>query len=253
MMKDKLVANHTSSLRRVRLNADFSVCDIFSLRRSTRDYDPDYPTSYQDPKEGFYEVTFFKESQKFAFRDLVGGYILEQEEIPTQLAKIPPAIITWLKDATTMKYSNFIPVGFGWDGKFSRAEYQKRQRAHLLFLPHGQGESNITLDWLDPVLDEICRTPKTYLTLNWNSAEVLPANRILDADNSQGRIELVFIDNQGNVTLQKTKRVIGAVEKFPGIKISDNVSRIIMLTRKVACDYEGNLIGISVNLMRGDW
>ena len=65
-----LIANHTPNYRQVRLNRDHTVADIFSIRRTTRDEDPDYQTTYQDPNEGRFVLTCNKHSDNIRVFDI---------------------------------------------------------------------------------------------------------------------------------------------------------------------------------------
>ena len=51
-----LFRNTSEFKRQIRINEDLSICDVFSIRRGTRDNDPSYQTTYQDPNIGRYIV-----------------------------------------------------------------------------------------------------------------------------------------------------------------------------------------------------
>lgn len=245
-----LIVNHNQQRRQVRLNGDYTVADIFSIRRTTRDEDPDYPTTYQDPSEGRFVLSCEKNSTKIRIDDLLNKVSLEDSEVVKFLEDVPKTITEWLLDATAMRHSNFVPAGYGWDGKFTRAEYQKRQRANLLFVPRYYAGTDIDNDWLQVVLDEICRTPKSFLTLNWNDATPIPLDRMLAMNDSFGDRTYIFIDNNGNHRMHKPKRIIGNASKHPGMKIPGDIDRIIILTKNVICDSEGNPSGCGVELLK---
>lgn len=245
-----LIINHTAQYRQVRVNTDYTVTDVFSIRRTSRDGDPDYQTTYQDPTEGRYTLTCLKGSDKIRVTDMWDKVTLEQEEVATFIQQIPPLILEWLRDITAMRHSNFVPPGYGWDGKFTRAEYQKRQRANMIFVPgHAKG-TNIEAEWLDTVLDEICRTPKSFLQLRWHDAVTIPLDRTLSFDDGFIKKDVIYIYDNGNLELQKFRRVIGQVKKHPGIKVPSDVERVIILTRGVTCDEYGSMIGCGVELLR---
>lgn len=249
-----LIANHTGQYRQIRLNADYTVADVFSIRRTNREDDLDYQTTYQDPSEGAYTLTCLKGSQMIRVVDLKNQCTLQADEVETFLKRVPAIINEWLLDITTMRHSNFIPPGYGWDGKFTRAEYQKRQRANLIFIPtRYAASSNIDKQWLDVILDEICRTPKSFLQLKWHDAKAMPPDRVISYDDGFVKKEVIFIYDNGNYELQKMKRVVGDVNRHPGMKIPNNVERVILLTRGVTCDEQGNLVGCAVELLVEDY
>lgn len=244
-----LIPNHTPTHRRVRLNSDFTVADIFSIRRTTRDDDPDYQTTYQDPNEGRYALTCDKGSSNIRVFDIAENKPFTLEEAQSILKVVPPTIIEWLLDVSTMRHSNFVPAGFGWDGKFTRAEWSKRQRAHMVFVPKYRADSDVDQEWLQDILDEICRTPKSFLNLNWNNATALPSNRTLGLGDGFNRKYYIFVDEAGNHRLQKLRRVIGEASKHPGIRVPDNIAGVIVLTKGVTCDEEGEPAGCGVELL----
>lgn len=244
-----LIANHTPNYRQVRLNRDHTVADIFSIRRTTRDEDPDYQTTYQDPNEGRFVLTCNKHSDNIRVFDIWTNSPYIKEEADKFLEKVSPTILEWLRDAGTMRHSNFVPAGYGWDGKFTRAEYQKRQRANLLFVPPYYCGTDVDNDWLQVVLDEICRTPKGFLTLRWDDAKPLPLDRSLKLGDGFNEKFFIFIDDRGNQRIQKPRKVIGAVQSHPGVKVPSNISRVIILTKGVTCNEAGDAAGYGVELL----
>lgn len=244
-----LIANHTPNYRQVRLNRDHTVADIFSIRRTTRDEDPDYQTTYQDPNEGRFVLTCNKHSDNIRVFDIWNNKPFTKEEADKFLEKVSPTILEWLRDAGTMRHSNFVPAGYGWDGKFTRAEYQKRQRANLLFVPPYYCGTDVDNDWLQVVLDEICRTPKGFLTLRWDDAKPLPLDRSLKLGDGFNEKFFIFIDDVGNQRIQKPRKVIGAVRSHPGVKVPSNISRVIILTKGVTCNEAGDAAGYGVELL----
>lgn len=248
-----LIINHTSQYRQIRLNADRTVADVFSIRRTSREGDPDYQTTYQDPSEGRFTLTCLKGSETIRVIDLLNQCTLEPDEAETFLTGVPALIIEWLRDVSTLRHSNFVPPGYGWDGKFTRAEYQKRQRANLLFIPQHPHGHNFDRDWLNVVLDEICRTPKSFLKLRWSEATAIPLDRVINLEDGLIKKEIIYIYDHGQFELQKFKRVIGDVHKHPGIKVPGNVEKVIILTRGVTCDEQGNMVGCGVELMAEDY
>lgn len=244
-----LIANHTAHYRQVRLNTDHTVADIFSIRRTTRDDDPDYQTTYQDPSEGRYALTCNKHSDNIRVFDILNNKPFTKEEADEFIKHVSPTILEWLRDASTMRHSNFVPAGYGWDGKFTRAEYQKRQRANLLFVPPYNAGTDVDNDWLQVVLDEICRTPKSFLTLRWDDAKPMPLNRSLKLGDGFNERFYIFIDDAGNQRLHKPKKVIGAVKDHPGLKVPTNIAKVIILTKGVTCDENGNPAGYGVELL----
>lgn len=248
-----LIINHTAQYRQLRLNADYTVSDIFSIRRTSREGDPDYQTTYQDPNEGRFTLTCLKGNNDIRITDVLDRMTLEADEVERFLTHVPAIIVEWLRDINTMRHSNFVPPGYGWDGKFTRAEYQKRQRANMIFVPSHACSTNIELEWLDVVLDEICRTPKSFLQLRWNEAGAIPLDRSINFDDGFIKRDIIYIYDNGNFELQKFKRVVGQVNKHPGIKVPSNVERVIVLTRGVTCDETGNMIGCGVTLLRENY
>lgn len=244
-----LIANHTSYFRQVRLNADKTVAEIFSIRRTSRDDDPDYQTTYQDPNEGRFALTCNKHSDNIRVFDILNNKPYVKEDAEEFLKTVSPTVLEWLRDASTQRYSNFVPVGFGWDGKFTRAEYQKRQRANMLFVPPYHAGTDIDNDWLQVILDEICRTPKSFLTLRWDDAKAMPLDRTVKLGDGFNKKTFIFIDHAGNQRVQKLKKVIGAVNSHPGIKVPTDINRVIVLTRGVTCDEVGNPSGCGVELL----
>lgn len=244
-----LIANHTPNYRQVRLNGDRTVADIFSIRRTTRDEDPDYQTTYQDPNEGRYILTCNKHSDNIRVFDIWNNCPFIKEEADKFLEKVPSTILEWLRDAGTMRHSNFVPAGYGWDGKFTRAEYQKRQRANLLFVPPHYSGTDVDNDWLQVVLDEICRTPKGFLTLRWDDAKPLPLDRSLKLGDGFNEKFYIFIDDRGNQRIQKPRKLLGAVQAHPGLKVPTDINRVIVLTKGVTCNDAGDAAGYGVELL----
>ena len=244
-----LIANHTPNYRQVRLNGDRTVADIFSIRRTSRDEDPDYQTTYQDPNEGRYVLTCNKHSDNIRVFDIWESRPFPKEEADKFIEAVSPTILEWLRDAAAMRHSNFVPAGYGWDGKFTRAEYQKRQRANLLFVPPYHCGTDVDNDWLQVVLDEICRTPKGFLTLRWDDAKPLPLDRSLKLGDGFNEKFYIFIDEAGNQRIQKSRKVLGAVHAHPGIKVPSNISRVIILTKGVTCNDVGDAVGYGVELL----
>lgn len=257
-----LFRNHSFYKRQIRLYDDLSVCEVFSIRRATKADDPHYQTTYQDPSVGRYIV--LKNStpvgQGIRIYDLQkhlldnGGRLLNPEETQKIVDKLPPVIVEWLMDVSSpkQKHSNYIPVGYGWDGKFTLSEYNKRQTTGMLFSPRKGMSTNIDPKWLDDVLDEICRTPKNLLNLRWMSAYPFPKDRYLKLTNSIQQKHYIFIYKDGSVELQKNKRVIGDVTQYPGINIPNTVDRVIVLTHGVTCRDDGQPAGIGVELYKDD-
>lgn len=252
----QLFKNHSRYKRQVRVNEDFTICDVFSIRRASKDDDPHYQTTYQDPNVGRYIIIKHNNNDPIQIFDLtrsfhqIGGRSLSSRETEEIIAKLPPIIIEWLYDVDTQMHSNFIPPGFGWDGKFTQSEYNKRQTAALLFTPRHAKPCNIERKWLDEVLDEICRTPKSYLNLKWTYASAFPENRLLKYTNSIQTKDYVFIHDDGSVVVQPRKRIIGDVGSYPGMLIPKDVDRVIVLTHGVICKDDGRPAGIQVELFQ---
>lgn len=244
-----LIPNHTPMYRQVRLNSDYTISDIFSIRRTTRDDDADYQTTYQDPSEGRYTLTCNKKSDNIRVYDILNNKPFTKEEADAFLTHVPSMILEWLRDAGAQRHSNFVPVGFGWDGKFTRAEYQKRQRANLIFIPKYMAGTDVDNAWLQVILDEICRTPKSFLSLRWDDAKALPLDRMVSLGDGFNEKHFIFIDDNGNHRIQKMRKVVGCVKQHPGLKVPNNVSKVIILTKGVTCDEEGNPAGCGVELL----
>lgn len=249
-----LFKNHSQFKRQIRLEGDYSVCDIFSIRRATKEDDPHYQTTYQDPTVGRFIILKNNNQEPIRIYDLqrsskeVGGRRLPEDEVQRIIGVLPPIIVEWLLDVGTQRHSNFVPPGFGWDGKFTQSEYNKRQTAGLLFAPKHAKSSNIESVWLDEVLDEICRTPKNLLMLKWGYAHFLPEDRYLKRTNSIQTKDYVFIFEDGSVELQKRKKIIGDVNAYRGLFVPKNVEKVIELTYGVTCKEDGKPAGIQVEL-----
>lgn len=251
MRLDPLVPNHTSSFRQIRLNADLTVCEVFSIRRTINPDDPDFQTTYQEPNAGVFNLISHKGTNTIKVFDLKHNCILEATETAEFLEKVPATLKEWLLDAQVMVHSNYIPLGYGWDGKFSRSEYLKRQRAQLLFTPGHACSTELEKSRLDLILDEICRTPKMFLNLRWEEAEDFPAKRLLTSNivNPTMKVDIIFIDNNGHHKLYKPKRIIGAVASYKGITIPDDVNKVIILTYNVTVNDDGQPLGCGVRLL----
>lgn len=249
-----LFKNHSQFKRQIRLDEDFTVCDIFSIRRAIKDGDPHYQTTYQDPNVGRYIIIKNNNAEPIKIYDLQrasslpGGRALPDGEVRAILNELPSIIIEWLLDVSIQKHSNFVPPGFGWDGKFTQSEYNKRQTAGLLFANKHGGGTNIEANWLNEVLDEICRTPRNLLKLRWNMANFLPEDRYIKRTNSVQDKDYIFIYKDGTVELQKRKRIVGDINAYRGLLIPVNVDRVIELTYGVTCKENGQPAGIQVEL-----
>lgn len=249
-----LFKNHSQFKRQIRLEEDLTVCDIFSIRRATKENDAHYQTTYQDPSVGRYIVIKNNSGEQIKIYDLnrsssaPGGRALAAAEAYVILNQLPPIVVEWLNDVGTQRHSNFVPPGFGWDGKFTQSEYNKRQTAGLLFATRHGKSTNIEHKWLNEVLDEICRTPRGLLKLRWNMANLLPEDRYLKRTNSVQDKDYVFIHKDGSVELQKRKRIIGDVSAYRGLFIPPHVDRVVELTHGVTCKENGEPAGIQVEL-----
>lgn len=247
-----LIANHTKLFRQIRLNTDYTVCDVFSVRRSTRINDNNYPTTYQEPNNGSYNLICRKGEGVIKVFDLMNNCSLDPIETKEFLTHVPVTIVEWLLDAAEMRHSNFVPYGYGWDGKFTKSEYIKRQRAQMLFTPAYACSTELEVNKLNDILDEICRTPKMFLNLRWDDAGAIPTKRILPiqyVNPAVNKIDIIFIQEDGNHKLYKAKKIIGDVTKHPGISIPSNVERVIILTYNVTTDDEGTPLGCGVTLL----
>lgn len=248
---EKLFKNHSRYRRQIRLTEEKIPCDVFSVRRATRPDDPHYPTTYQDPQIGAYII--IKEAGPasivvYDIRDQYNRRKLNADEVVEFIKDFPKILLEWLYDINSLHHSNFLPAGYGWDGKFSKIEYSKRQVASLLFVPPHAKSSNLEQAWLNNVLDEICRTSKDMLTLRWYKAKPMPSNRHLAFTNSILDRDVIFIDHSGNIELQKRKKIIGAVDRHPGQAIPEHVHKVILLTYGVMVTDNGKQVGVRIEL-----
>lgn len=232
------------------MNEDFTVCDVFSIRRSVQVHtdDPDHQTTYQDPAIGRYVLIHPNDANYIRVYDEKERYgvPVSKSEALLILKNVPETILEWLRDSNTKRHSNFIPAGYGWDGKFSVVEYKKRRRVQALFEPHG-GETNIETDWLETTLDEVCRTTGTMVTTNWLEADGIPEDNVIRLKVAGNLHTYVFIQNNGDV-IRNTNKYIGLNAGSKSISVPDNVIKVIELVHGVMINDNGTAYGIGVNL-----
>lgn len=223
---------------------------MFSIRRSHQIGfdDPDHQTTYQDPMVGRYVIIHPNDSEHIRVYDEQEQYgvPVPRSEAQLILKNIPPIIIEWLKDSATKKHSNFLPAGYGWDGKFSVVEYKKRRRVQALFEPHG-GKTNIETDWLETTLDEVCRTTGTMVTTNWLEADSIPEDNQLRLKVAGNLHTYVFIQNNGDV-IRNPHKYIGLNAGSKSTIVPDNVIKVVELVHGVMINDNGDAYGIAVNL-----
>ena len=77
----------------------------------------------------------------------------------------------------------------------------------------------------------------------------MPLDRSLKLGDGFNEKFFIFIDDRGNQRIQKPRKVIGAVQSHPGVKVPSNISRVIILTKGVTCNEAGDAAGYGVELL----
>lgn len=165
-MSNKLIPNHTQRRRLVNFTSSMEVVDVFAIRRQKRPGNPHYQTTFHDPNEGTFSLCFDVATKSFSVRNLVTKKVnTDPKYIRSFLTLVPAELIEWLEDAPYQHHSNFLPIGFGWDGVFSRSEKTKIWKLKNLILPDAGGSTELPEGVSEEILNVGCRTPKDILGL----------------------------------------------------------------------------------------
>lgn len=173
-MKKSLIANHCRYYRQVRLDELLNPVRVYSIRRQRKKDNPDYQTTFQHPEDGVYQLRFDNESQEFTLRKTIeANREYTREEINRFVMMVDPAIIKWLKDSIEKKFSNYLPAGVAWDGKFSHVEIIKMEKIRNILTPDEGRSTTLSDEFVDNIVREGCKTPKRALSFLYNENKPL--------------------------------------------------------------------------------
>lgn len=166
------IPNAKGGHRKLVLTSDEKVSPVINVTRGRRT--PDSETSYQHLNAGDILIVSFVSKQSvgknvfFIDRELK-SIPADEKRASEILANLPEPLTAWLDDILEKKLTRFLPAGFGWDGKFSSAEYSKRDRIKE-FIGAAEVWNGFDVDWYNNLLDQATMTSTRYLNINWTYA-----------------------------------------------------------------------------------
>lgn len=252
-----LFANHAPGIRQVKLDSNYEVCPVFSVRRSNSDGDPNYQTTYQAPLDG--NMVLRKQVgcsiQGFHLNEHKDPYAhLDHDQLAIAIARTPIKVIEWLLDIERMQHTNFLPVGCGWDGVYSQTEILKQNKIRRFLSPRYDGVADYDPDgeWMNDIVFETGRTSKSLINLDWNTATILDEDNPIPVDQDHEQWFIVVYKDNNRSKIEKPKKLIGAVDRYPGLRLDDlsKVFGIIVLTKGIVTNERGVRYGCSVDLLR---
>lgn len=223
--------------------------DVFSITRSVPVHSQEYKTTYQDTTDVTHKLTSDGTIIRVYEYDRSGSIneVIDDEK-EAYLSATPKLLLEWLLDADTQHHTNYLPVGFGWDGIFTRSEHSKRRHYAGLFEPRPMAGSSLDREWLSNLLDDITRTPTHLLCNSWTLATHQKERRV-PARESLVVQEFVYFHTNGNVSYHRPRKVLTGLAKHPGVSVPNDVEKMIILTREQLTHKSGEDYGTKMSMV----
>ena len=214
-IRTRTLPNHRQGVREVMVDQSGKVLPVISATRIS--YTDDRVTSYQRPEvDGFVIRCEIKDgspsisiNRYIPHLNKVAPVVDDVDLAVNIFSKLDDDLISWLKDVETLKQSNLLPAGFGWDGVMTQTEYAKYERIRDLFISPTPWLDK-DREWLDEMIHQAVRTSNLYLQTDWNNAfriidNKIPVRRYFP---ELTKVYLVYFDKDGNRTVKLVRRPI---------------------------------------------